>query len=90
MATTEPHVVGEWRLAELIGAGSFATVHRATHVTDGRVAAVKEINTSKLGAKLRESLESEVSCLRKAVHPNIVRLLDTLQVRLSAGRWPWP
>lgn len=70
-----------WLLGAVIGSGSFATVYRAQHAGDGRPAAVKEILLSRLAPKLRESLEGEVAVLRKVVHPNIVRLLDTLQAR---------
>ena len=49
----------------------------------GDEAAVKEINLSKLNAKLRQSLESEVSILKRINHGNIVKLHEVLEVR----RW---
>lgn len=42
---------------------------------------MKEINTSKLNTKLRQSLEGEISILRRVKHENIVQLHDVLQVR---------
>jgi hypothetical protein len=78
----QPRVVGAWRLHAQIGAGSFATVHRAAHVEHGGAAAVKEIDTRRLSGKLSEALAGEVAVLRAAsAHAHIVRLIDTLQAR---------
>jgi serine/threonine protein kinase len=75
-------VVGAWRLHAQIGAGSFASVHRAAHVQHGGAAAVKEIDTRRLSVKLTEALAGEVAVLRAAsAHAHIVRLLDTIQAR---------
>ncbi len=74
-------LVGRWALLTHIGAGSFAIVWRARHVDSGAEAAVKEINLSKLNSKLRQSLESEVSILKRVRHENIVTLLEVLEVR---------
>lgn len=64
-----------------IGAGSFAIVWRARHLDTGAEAAIKEINLAKLNAKLRQSLESEVSILKRVRHENIVTLLEVIEVR---------
>lgn len=66
--------VGAWALGSHIGAGSFAIVWRARHVQTGQEAAVKEIALSKLNAKLRQSLESEVAILKRIRHENIVQV----------------
>ena len=76
-----PRRVGDWVLATHIGSGSFAVVWRARHATTGQEAAVKEINLDRLNAKLKQSLESEVSILKRITHENIVRLLEVLEVR---------
>jgi serine/threonine protein kinase len=82
LAESAPRVVGAWRLGAQIGAGSFAVVHRATHVADATLAAVKEVDTKRLSPKLLDSLAGEVALLRAAsAHAHIVRLLDTVQVR---------
>ena len=73
--------VGPWALEAVIGQGSFAVVWRARHVRTGAAAAVKEIALSKLNAKLRQSLESEVSILKRISHPNIVELHQVIEVR---------
>jgi serine/threonine protein kinase len=77
----QPARVGPWVLERQIGAGSFATVWRAVHEQTGQQAAVKAVETGRLGAKLRESLASEVAVLRATRHANVVRLLDLIQVR---------
>jgi len=77
--------VGQWLLSTHIGAGSFAIVWRARHAESGAEAAVKEINLAKLNSKLRQSLESEVSILKRIRHENIVQLLEVLEVRLRGG-----
>eukprot|EP00803_Ostreobium_quekettii_P008930 evm.model.scf_1271.1 EVM.evm.TU.scf_1271.1 scf_1271:4023-7984(-) len=69
-----PRVVGDWRLEQRIGSGSFSVVWRAARVGgEGcSTAAVKEIATDRLNDKLRESLSSELSILRATRHENIV------------------
>lgn len=66
--------VGAWALGSHIGAGSFAIVWRARHTQTGQEAAVKEIALSKLNAKLRQSLESEVAILKRIRHEHIVQV----------------
>lgn len=83
MASTPQHVVravGPWGLQQPIGSGSFAIVWRAHHLTSGKVAAVKEINTDRLSKKLAESLASEISVLQRTSHKNIVGMLDLIKV----------
>ncbi|KAL4427734.1 hypothetical protein ABPG75_001832 [Micractinium tetrahymenae] len=78
-ATGGQRLVGRWALSTHIGAGSFAIVWRARHVDTGAEAAIKEINLSKLNSKLRQSLESEVSILKRVRHGNIVTLLEVIE-----------
>lgn len=82
-AVTGARFVGHWALGARIGSGSFAVVWKAVHRSSGAVAAVKEIWTEKLNAKLRESLASEMSILTRTEHPNIVRLLEIIKVRTA-------
>ena len=96
-AAAGQRLVGRWALSTHIGAGSFAIVWRARHVDTGAEAAVKEINLSKLNSKLRQSLESEVSILKRVRHENIVTLLEVVEVRpgpslhsLHPSRWQCP
>ena len=89
----EQRRIGNWVLGAHLGSGSFAVVWRARHTATGEEAAVKEINLERLNAKLRQSLESEVSILQRIEHTNIVKLIEVLQVGKGAAcplRWGAP
>jgi serine/threonine-protein kinase ULK/ATG1 len=73
--------VGDWVLGCHLGSGSFAVVWKARHALTGQVAAVKEINLARLNAKLRQSLDSEVSILRRISHANVVQLFDVVEAQ---------
>lgn len=75
--------IGDWEVGSVLGTGSFAVVWKAKHRSTGQHAAIKEINLTKLNSRLRQSLESEVSILKRISHPHIVTLLDVLE---SHGR----
>lgn len=86
MGSVQPgDVVDGWTLDHNIGSGSFATVWRAHKAgTQGdSVAAIKVISTDKLSAKLKQSLECEVSILKRIDHSNVVKLHEVVEV--SAG-----
>ena len=72
--------VGEWVISTHIGSGSFAIVWKARHRLTGQESAIKEIALDKLNSKLRQSLESEVSILKRINHDNIVKLLEVFEV----------
>jgi len=79
-AGSSQRVLGEgphaYEICRQIGQGSFAVVWLGRHVTTGRQVAVKEVNTSRLNAKLLASLDSEVNILRNVKHENIIELFD--------------
>ena len=72
-----------WVLERCIGSGSFATVWKAHKAgNEGpEVAAVKIIATERLSAKLRQSLESEISILKRISHKHVVQLFEVVEVR---------
>ena len=76
-------VVQGWVLDYNIGSGSFATVWKAHRLDQEQeqVVAIKVIATDKLSAKLKQSLESEVSILKRISHNNVVKLYEVLEVR---------
>lgn len=63
--------VGPYVILSVLGTGSFATVYKAVHESSGTIVAVKAIVLAKLDRKALESLENEISVLRKLDHPNI-------------------
>lgn len=78
-----PRSIGDWTLGQVLGSGSFAVVWKAQHRITGQVAAVKEINLTRLTDRLRQSLESEIAILRCIKAPNIVQLYSVIE---SHGR----
>lgn len=83
---TARRTVGAWVLEQKIGRGSFAVVWKARHRSTGQVVAIKEIATDKLNQKLKQSLECEISILKRVEHRNIVRLYDTHEVNPERTR----
>ncbi|MFE2286358.1 serine/threonine-protein kinase [Streptomyces sp. NPDC059443] len=83
---TEPpprgYRVGRWEVGELIGAGGWSTVHSARAVDDGEEVALKFLQTAGLAPrqarKVAESARREVELGRRARHPRLIRLLDSL------------
>jgi serine/threonine-protein kinase ULK/ATG1 len=72
-----PKKVGNYRLEEKIGSGSFATVYRATYNNSELVVAVKEISKKKVSnAQSWEHLAGEIRLMRTLNHPNIVHFID--------------
>lgn len=71
-----------WVLDRVVGSGSFATVWKAHKASgDGQsCAAVKVIATDKLSPKLKQSLECEVSILKRISHINVVKLHEVAKV----------
>ena len=77
-----------WVLDRIVGSGSFATVWKARKGSgEGQsCAAVKVIATDKLSPKLKQSLECEVSILKRISHTNVVKLHEVAKVsNLKAG-----
>ncbi|KAJ4790029.1 Serine/threonine-protein kinase ATG1 [Rhynchospora pubera] len=69
--------VGEYVLGKQIGSGAFSVVWQGLNKKED-IVAVKEISLERLNKKLRDSLLSEVSILRRVHHPNIIALLDSI------------
>lgn len=76
-------VVGDYLVGRQIGSGSFSVVSEARHRVHGTHVAIKEIAMGRLNKKLQESLMSEIYILRRINHPNIIRLIDMIEVGWS-------
>lgn len=81
MDEEEREEVGEYKLQGLVGRGSFAEVHRAAHRRTGAPAAVKAIDRRLVDKRVHDGILQEREILRSIDHPNILRLLDTIDVR---------
>jgi serine/threonine-protein kinase ULK2 len=73
--------VGEYRLQRLVGKGSYAKVFCAAHRLTGARVAVKAIDRRRLQKQVHDGILKEREILKSIDHPNILRLLDTIDVR---------
>lgn len=73
--------IGEYVLRSKLGESSLSTVWEAEHRTTGQMVALKQIQVRKLTRHLKNCLECELSFLSSVNHPNIIRLLDVLEVK---------
>ncbi|KAK3148540.1 hypothetical protein QOZ80_3BG0296340 [Eleusine coracana subsp. coracana] len=71
-------VVGDYELQRLVGKGSFAKVFRAAHRRTGARVAVKAIDRELVDKRVHEGILQEREILNSISHPNILRLLDTI------------
>ena len=71
-------VIDKYRIEELVGAGGFALVYRATHLLLRTVVALKLLRRRALRRhpNLAEALCDEARLAARVTHPNVVRVLD--------------
>eukprot|EP01063_Lacrimia_lanifica_P009771 TRINITY_DN16652_c0_g1_i1.p1 TRINITY_DN16652_c0_g1~~TRINITY_DN16652_c0_g1_i1.p1 ORF type:complete len:576 (+),score=240.90 TRINITY_DN16652_c0_g1_i1:158-1885(+) len=73
--------VGDYVLGNVIGTGGFSKVKKAVASGTNKVVAVKIIDANKYKTPEKEEwLRREVAVLRRLDHPNIVELIEVLQV----------
>ncbi|KAI8983021.1 kinase-like domain-containing protein [Pilobolus umbonatus] len=74
-------IIGAYQIRTLLGVGAFSHVYLANNVETNEVYAVKTIQKGKLlyDARVRSSIEREVSILKNIEHPNIVHLETTIE-----------
>lgn len=78
-----PATVGDYELRERLGGRPPSTVvWRAVSRSTGALVAVKQVRLAGLPARLRDSLDCEVHFLAAVSHPNIIRLIEVVQVRV--------
>ncbi|XP_047067784.1 serine/threonine-protein kinase ATG1t-like isoform X2 [Lolium rigidum] len=79
-----PATVSGYELRERLGGRPpFTSVWRAVLLSTGAPAAVKQVRLAGLPGRLRDSLDCELRFLAAVSHPNIVRLLEVIQVQPS-------
>ncbi len=76
MADRTGQRLGNYRLTQLLGHGSFAEVYLSEHVRLGTLAAVKVPNTQLANPEEVKSFEKEARTIAHLRHPHIVRVLD--------------
>jgi serine/threonine-protein kinase len=68
---------GKWRLERVLGAGGMATVYAASHVNNGRAAAIKLLHPElAANADMRKRFAREGYIANKVGHPAAVAVLD--------------
>jgi serine/threonine protein kinase len=80
-ARVNRRLVGDYELQKLVGKGSFAMVFRAAHRRTGARVAVKAIDRELVDKRVHEGILQEREILNSISHRNILRLLDTIDVR---------
>src|ERR1700676_392784 len=75
MANLVGQQLGNYRLLELLGQGSFAEVYLGEHLHLNTQAAIKVLHTQ-FTSEERERFHTEARTIARLMHPNIVHILD--------------
>lgn len=70
--------IGQYKLLKKIGEGSYGVVYKANDPSSDRIVALKKIKIDADEEGTPVHCVREISILKKACHPNIVRLFDIL------------
>jgi len=68
-----------YKVEDLLGEGSFSTVHEAINLKTNERVAIKKVKKSTLGSEEALCLENEVTILSQIDHPNIVKCREVFE-----------
>jgi serine/threonine-protein kinase len=75
-------IASRYRIEEILGAGTSATVYRGLRLSDGHGVAIKILRDEALAhAGLRRRFEREGAALAAMAHPNVIGVLELGEVR---------
>lgn len=77
----------EYLLTKVVGRGASGVVYRAKRLKDGKIFALKEINTSRLSKSVQAELEKETELLRTLEWPTLTELVDAWAVNKEKLRY---
>lgn len=77
----ETHIGISFSVIEKLGEGASGTVWRVEHRPTGKMYAMKKIEKSDEGMNADDQLKTEIACLRKLRHKNIVNLFEVFESR---------
>jgi serine/threonine protein kinase len=72
-------IAQRYEILEELGKGGMGTVYRGLNTASKQVVAIKELNPLLTTTELIERFKREGEALRELNHPNIVKLLDTVE-----------
>jgi hypothetical protein len=73
--------IGDYKLLELAGEGSFGKVWKARRAGSLQTVAVKLITKHGKNEKDLRNLRQEIEILRKLQHPNVIAMLDAFETK---------
>lgn len=74
----DPRVTEKYDVQSVLGRGAFSEVWKAQEKKTGQMVAIKVIDRKSLKGK-EEALQNEVAVLRRASHPNIVKMFEEFE-----------
>lgn len=76
--------MNQFIIGEKLGQGSFGMVRLAIHILSGEKVAIKILDRAKIKEKKDKiRIEREIEVLTKLIHPNIIRIYQVIQTKLS-------
>lgn len=69
--------IGEYKLIEVLGEGTYSTVYKAKHIKTKEIHALKLIKIEKFDPKEIENILNEVRILASVKHPNIISYISS-------------